>query len=39
MRISHDLLDELPNGCKRPEDLLGETWLMMAIMFEGRFDA
>lgn len=27
MRISKELLDELRNGCERPEDLLGDTGL------------
>ena len=31
MTISNELLDELLKGCKRPEDLLGEAWLMKEL--------
>ncbi len=31
MAISNELLDELLKGCKRPEDLLGETGLMKEL--------
>ena len=31
MTISNELLDELLNGCKRPEDLLGDAGLMKEL--------
>ena len=31
MTISKELLDELPKGCERPEDLLGEAGLMKEL--------
>ena len=31
MTISNELLDELLKGCKRPEDLLGDTGLMKEL--------
>ena len=31
MTISNELLDELLNGCKRPDDLLGQAGLMKEL--------
>ena len=31
MTISNELLDELLNGCKRPEDLLGDAGLLKEL--------
>ena len=31
MTISKEMLDELQEGCERPEDLLGDTGLMKAL--------
>ena len=33
--VSEEMLDELLNGCERPEDLLGDAGLMKELKING----